>query len=1601
MLEASIKEILAGTVNRDLVEDIDGMDATYVNPLMEDYTDELFITMSAALRNYLFNSAQKVGYTVSAMFDRSKGFSEWSAKDAEALRKRMGSTGVGSSLSVRPGTHGGKKGYVVSIPIMHENYLFSHGGSTTFGCVRGADPTVGSGENFYANEAQRKLAVHLFGREGAQAATVHNKPVSLTVYDPEVMLASGPAFDLAKTTSGAAELQQALKKNFMGFRFMSPPLQSTVTYSGKLKDGVRLTYKDMAEVDQVANPKDYYSFILQSRKWSVYFDLFIPEDYARYQTQTPSGPINLSMLNMFWALWLLGDVGENQAFEAVSAVSSLKNVRDLNKTQGRDYRAQIVNGEGLSISPDAYPYYVPTVDNIDVYEDEFSKFGAHEDGSWSLRAYDRLPGDQYAHGETQESKRANKREFPKNRIIYTDFCNFRIAYSDSEGLSKTKNIEDWMALRPTDAANILNRKLFIDRTWNKSVLTEIDYVLRNRMPELEMSPTSMLLNSDEWQKFGWDEYTVKYLATNFQGGLGEYFQALTTTLVTNYFRNIPEGLEDAPTRLDDVQFKHLFNGAVPGLQWVGKALSEVAKRIRAMDETALNNYMVKRSVINSMKECGIVMALAENGERQDVIFRTDREDRRSYLQTVKPRKGEHTPKALPFVEPDRFLLPHQVRVDGIMENNNPNFVILAADAGGGKTLMVLRDVMARLNSGKSKRPILCMPDNLIRNYIADAVYMFGAGLNCIPITTDSLASHGAEGLLKIVQSAPKNTVLLTSYRFISGSTEQVYYGTDVMDYNGNLELLRSFDCDAIYCDESHFLRNDSGMTKATRRFAYSIPYRVLATGTLVNKELSDVANQVSIFLPSLFGNKSDFQEEYAEAMRGGTVVAWKPGAEAALRKKISEHCLVIQCKRKEWAALLPNRVESLHVIGDADFRQGAWYQTYQAILTETVELIKKDAQLVKKLAQSESLSDDEEINIEALLKPYIARLEMFLTAPEKDEVGDKVLKGKDRIGPKIGETVRLCREHFSKNIPGKILIFTSYHNSADSIYENMPADLKKMAIRYHSENSASDLGEFERNPEKKILIGTENTLNTGHNFQMASRIIRIESTWTPGNLEQSMARVYRPDPKNMTGIDRKNIYLDWVIVNWTIDITKLSRLISRVLNKALFDEHDNHAFQDLPNLPVVSMSLDSIAGANDFNDSMLDYAEGYAQYLEIVRKDLEDYRTDPANELVLTKLATDAKGMDGAGLLALCPYSPDQSLPPKIMDEFKLVRISDYARDHGGEAKGVNEFDAKGLFVHTERGEGEVLRSSGSTVRVKLRDGSTAIFDKMNVFVITSHKLTPVPVRRRLAENAKLPIINNLGASAGKIGKETTVAPPAPPKAAKGEKPLPSIVKRSPGTTEEKSDGVMPVAQGTPLALEIYSIYDMLAIDLEDVDALSKKDIAKLEELGFRTGGKYSMCDIPNLAKFDLFLEKLEENYVVAEANMKVLRDLRKAFTGGKGKLFTAHRAMGMEMKNFWRIQSKPAAKNELRPYPIVWEGDLHIAVRHFKQPAALTVKQKLRVPGVTWQVVEDDYMMFCRDKQDVIQKVNKIQKAGFMVKKPKAFQKSLALIKMVKKKDE
>lgn len=392
-------------------------------------------------------------------------------------------------------------------------------------------------------------------------------------------------------------------------------------------------------------------------------------------------------------------------------------------------------------------------------------------------------------------------------------------------------------------------------------------------------------------------------------------------------------------------------------------------------------------------------------------------------------------------------------------------------------------------------------------------------------------------------------------------------------------------------------------------------------------------------------------------------------------------------------------------------------------------------------SDSDSESDDADPGesaltrrIEAALKPYLARLEQALSDPEGDpefeEFQEAMVKDGRHIplspSAKLNKIYSLLDQHFEGHVEidketgdiieevepmcrldspenkDKVLIFSSYHRSIQAIFKHLPDKYKKYARMYHA-GTPQVLEEFIHDPQVKILVALEKSIQEGHNLQVASRLIRAEQVWTPGEMDQAVSRVHRPDIGNKYG--RKKIIHNWIIVNNTLEVAKLGRLIAKFVSKAKFDEPDLR-YQNLQDLRPIRMALPIISGRNPDGTPN---EEGKKNYRDIVDY-LEAYGMDPENRGNIRGLAqfqqedfedervkAMAEGrdkmvpvksmpmMEGSMLIKNLPYVMGQSVYDP--DSLGLIPMIQYLEQHP-ELKVTATESLKGLPVHTEMGEG-------------------------------------------------------------------------------------------------------------------------------------------------------------------------------------------------------------------------------------------------------------------------------------------------------------------------
>jgi SNF2 family DNA or RNA helicase len=779
-----------------------------------------------------------------------------------------------------------------------------------------------------------------------------------------------------------------------------------------------------------------------------------------------------------------------------------------------------LNNDSILVEESGEYWLIP--ENLDAtmqYEDLLSRHLANPDGSYC------------AMGEENGQMHFKAATMPQPMPVYVDWVNMRFAYTSKEARLIVKDLDRSQPANASHYAKLFKLPVFGDKTdMMPSVLSRIHSALTS---------TGLLPSSQSFIDFFRPE--AEQLVLNREETGIEMIEEITLEDLykfSNYFPDEPNG---------KAQY-----GIERARAWLA-AIPKLDKFIEQNTESFYRQYSVE--TVCQMR--AVVRIMATNGHKLVELFAADHAARKVYIeQKIDPN---YKVPAVPYVQPNLGFLPHQERSANMLRES-PKFAILGIAAGGGKTVTAIFDALKELKQGTSKRILIMCPSHLVSQYVKEVVYVSEGRVNAIPVTTYGIRRLGLKRLQEMIEAAPINTIVVADYNVIRLKPKTVAYGSSSTTVFPIIEFLRQFRFDYMLADEAHYLKNASKRQSSAHRLIADIDKKRLATGTLVKDTLKDLPKQLALMDPTVLGGSiKAFTKKWALEVKGDKVIQWKPGAEAAIKALIKSNTVFVQQKRKEWIALLPPSEEEFHVTnadGTLIELSPKQREVYDMILAQAQEELmeklasdKKLKKLFDKLAnKANSNNDDEEeegndddengddaadeeedLDISTLVKPYLARLEQFMSAPGEDKLGREMLSGADLLSPKVRRIIEIAKKHLDDKIPGKILIFTKYKIEAEAIYNSMPPDMKAMTIHYLASQKEEARAKFEENPKYQIMVGVEDSMNTGLNLQYASRLIRANTPWTPGDFEQGNARIGRPNIK--TEEQRDKIYYDWVVVN--------------------------------------------------------------------------------------------------------------------------------------------------------------------------------------------------------------------------------------------------------------------------------------------------------------------------------------------------------------------------------------------------------------------------------------------------------------------------------------
>lgn len=634
------------------------------------------------------------------------------------------------------------------------------------------------------------------------------------------------------------------------------------------------------------------------------------------------------------------------------------------------------------------------------------------------------------------------------------------------------------------------------------------------------------------------------------------------------------------------------------------------------------------------------------------------------------------------------------------------------------TMQAILDILVQIDKGDTGPFVIACPAELVSDYTKEISYATAGKLNPICITTDVWNRHQIEvrdGLRNIIRKAPRNSVLVVAYRTLSLKAYEVVYGTEKVTIYPVLELIRSFRPTYGFFDECHKLKNPNGLQhKAAARLIAGLKTKRIASGTMVANTLVDIAAQVKLIDPTIFGTQGQFAEKYMTMVNGK--LAPKPGAEQAAKNLIFSNMVIAGADRKKWAYKLPRahrefvavRLTPLQQVthdyllktafeemsGDSDLGDNATgeisetgqalkdsedkYQNSIAkavteanenlssglavlhenakfqgginsgrdvkqVITDAAKEASKNDYSVDALDAADAIDkdddedDDEDSKSGDLeLSGYLTQLEGFINDPSTyeelmwrvSELTDVPFTNLDLYSPKVAACIERIKGHLDKNIPGKIIVFCNYNNTREAIIRALPPEIRSQTINYLASQKLSMRQQFETDPKMKVMIGIEKSLSTGFNFQNASRLVRIETVWSPSDVEQGDSRINRPNVKAKEV--REAIYYDTIVADDTVDITKSSYLVAKLVSQIKFDQTEAVSMEDrvavskqgtanpfmlLDNPPPFRLSPKNIMENSSIQHMSTTYLSVLNKTNNLLRRSYAQYALDHKNEL--------------------------------------------------------------------------------------------------------------------------------------------------------------------------------------------------------------------------------------------------------------------------------------------------------------------------------------------------------------------------------------------------
>lgn len=991
---------------------------------------------------------------------------------------------------------------------------------------------------------------------------------------------------------------------------------------------------------------------------------------------------------------------------------------------------------------------------------------------------------------------------------------------------------------------------------------------------------------------------------------------------------------------------------------------------------------------------------------------------------------------------------------------DPKISFIESSVGSGKSLMGLTDAVALLQEKKIKRPLVAVPGHLIKNWASEIRKFSNGEVNVFILTIQTVRrlqqvykgdSNPASKpdytfIKKIILSCPPNTVFLTNFRFFSIDKEEIVYGNSIITRFYSAEFLREIGFDLVTIDESQGVKAiGSSQTKGASIVASVAPYKRLMSGTIINNTLLDLVGQSAVVQPSALGNTSSFISNYGASYSGEdnskVVGEWRPDAASLIIQDMRPFVKRIIHKRQRLSFMLPEAVEDFHPVVMTAVQQAF----YDAMLSKKFdELKEQNPKLFAKMVDS---NEKDASSLVMGLSTHFQSVEAFLCAPDSvpEFMALDGLEEADKISPKLPKIVELLDQHFSgytsvdgvkhKGDEYKVIIVGSRRVTSEHIYRHLPERLRKIAVHYTAEDKQA-YEVFEKNEKIRIMVADGASITTGLNAQYASRMIRVETVWAPGDLEQLFARIYRPAFGGKSA-QRQKVYLDWLMCENSLDVAKVGRIISKLVEKIKYDRQEDLSFvvnnftptpefmnlkidnepmsKFIPGLKIkqpITKMLDTLPLIKMNNETLLElksakqlanYFATYALINDYEKQEFEEAKKNGLHELI-TIPDSARTVIEGSRKLAYQPRVPGvnpDAFDPENKFGYQPISIVDsqielnalYEEDDIENYVEINPVTG-GELVDTEFGIGTVASVLQNEVWVAIKGLGQVRVPKATAWLITN-PVAQASIKATL-ERGYL-IRNPPGIKENNVYDEPITLEPIntglnKPKVKIAPEPEVKkvLIKKEDTTLPREEDDIKTAA---PKVLrKKYDVFDDVDEDEENsieifgmvldgqialsCNAQDRDSDLLIQDFDFKEVPTYLAIKLETAKALNAVLDLLKGNFTVRDEyidNFTIYENLLK-----QNKLAQADPSTFMQTQKFFsQSQQKPLKEGILRPYPMVWNNDLYMCFDYIKTKSireAVRVLRKATISGMRFmKPMEGMHYKIYKTTEQALEDLNEI----------------------------